>query len=98
MSQAAPTPDKMSSVDMRKRTRKSMTHVPMSSGAIPFEDVNKENEGRDGASEQNGVDKLGATSKKSRSKSLGPGGVDALQATSGNRRKVLQLNTKRQDD
>ena len=34
-----------------------------------------------------GLDKDGANSKKSRSKSIGPGGLDALKETSGNRRK-----------
>lgn len=71
----------------RVRSRRSIAHVPrskMTSG------LDKENATADiGASQPfaNGA-KPAAKDKKSRSKSLGPGGLDALQNSNGNRRKV----------
>jgi kinetochore protein Spc7/SPC105 len=39
-----------------------------------------------------GAGKPTSKDKKSRSKSLGPGGLDALQYSNGNRRKVILIN------
>lgn len=70
------------------RSRRSIAYVPRSrmTGG-----VDKENTTTDiGAIEQNnGRAKPPAKDKKSRSKSLGPGGLDALQNSNGNRRKVI---------
>ncbi|KAE8378932.1 hypothetical protein BDV26DRAFT_303934 [Aspergillus bertholletiae] len=70
----------------RVRSRRSIAHVPRSrltSG------VDKENTTTDISSSQPtlGSARLGSKDKKSRSKSLGPGGLDALQNSNGNRRK-----------
>ena len=72
----------------RPKSRKSMAH--QSSADM----IDKENITAD-------IGALGVThkkaalgerpSKKSRSKSIGPGGLDALKDTTGNRRKVSQL-------
>ncbi|KAJ5232281.1 hypothetical protein N7468_005237 [Penicillium chermesinum] len=70
----------------RPRSRRSIAHVPrskMTSG------LDKENATADiGATPllENGT-KPTTRDKKSRSKSLGPGGLDALQSSNGNRRK-----------
>lgn len=71
----------------RVRSRRSIAHVPrskMTSG------LDKENATTDiGAVPPFGNNAKAATKdKKSRSKSLGPGGLDALQNSNGNRRKV----------
>ena len=71
----------------RRRTRKSIAHLPSSTDAN-LQEQNKENEGSEGASSGANAN---AAAKKSRSKSLGPGGLDALQTTSGNRRKVIMI-------
>lgn len=67
----------------RPRARKSLGHVPSA------QDVDKENMTADVgllvAGKRTAMDK---TSRKSRSKSIGPGGLDALQDTAGNKRKV----------
>jgi len=67
----------------RKRTRKSIAHLPSSE--------NKENMTADigdlAAGGKNAFT-TGGRPKKSRSKSIGPGGLDALTVTAGNRRKV----------
>lgn len=71
----------------RPRSRRSIAHVPrskMTSG------LDKENATADiGAVPPFGAStKPAPKDKKSRSKSLGPGGLDALQNSNGNRRKV----------
>jgi kinetochore protein Spc7/SPC105 len=71
----------------RVRSRRSIAHVPrskMTSG------LDKENATTDiGVVPPFGNNAKAATKdKKSRSKSLGPGGLDALQISNGNRRKV----------
>lgn len=76
----------------RPRARRSIAHVPrskMSSG------LDKENATTDiGAVPPFQTNTKAATKdKKSRSKSLGPGGLDALQKTNGNRRKVIFTRT-----
>ncbi|KAF4271645.1 hypothetical protein KXX16_007951 [Aspergillus fumigatus] len=70
----------------RPRSRRSIAHVPRSrltSG------LDKENATADigAAQSQDGFAKRAGKDKKSRSKSLGPGGLDALQDSNGNRRK-----------
>lgn len=69
------------------RSRRSIAYVPRSRMTTG---VDKENATTDiGAIEQNDARaKPTAKDKKSRSKSLGPGGLDALQNSNGNRRKV----------
>lgn len=72
----------------RPRSRRSIAHVPRSrltSGG------DKENATTDiGAGRPpSGQQVTAGKDKKSRSKSLGPGGLDALQASNGNRRKVI---------
>ncbi|KAI4111612.1 MAG: hypothetical protein LQ339_000483 [Xanthoria mediterranea] len=61
----------------RPRSRKSIAHMPSP------DTVNKENTTVDSATL---VEASKASHKKSRSKSIGPGGLDALKETTGNRR------------
>lgn len=68
----------------RPRSRKSLAHTPSS------RKMDQENMTTDFASLASGkrgapIEKAG---RKSRSKSIGPGGLDALKDTTGNRRKV----------
>lgn len=66
----------------RPKSRKSLGHVPSSV-------MDKENMTADlGALEGRKRDPIEKPSKKSRSKSIGPGGLDALKDSTGNRRKV----------
>lgn len=69
----------------RVRSRRSIAHVPKAGAAADKEDSATEGSSIPGAP---GVGKSGTKEKKSRSKSLGPGGLDALQNSNGNRRKV----------
>ena len=71
----------------RPRSRRSIAHAPRSK--MPS-GLDKENATADiGVVPQFEVNaKLTTKDKKSRSKSLGPGGLDALQNSNGNRRKV----------
>ncbi|KAJ5132138.1 Kinetochore Spc7 [Penicillium atrosanguineum] len=75
----------------RVRTRRSIAHVPRSKTA----GLDKENATTDiGAVQPFGSNGKPLTrDKKSRSKSLGPGGLDALQKSNGNRRKVSYHST-----
>ena len=69
----------------RPKSRKSLAHVPSSRS------MDQENMTTDlGSLGMNGkrASTTDKTAKKSRSKSIGPGGLDALADTSGNRRKV----------
>ncbi|RAK97832.1 kinetochore-microtubule binding complex subunit SPC105 [Aspergillus ibericus CBS 121593] len=70
----------------RPRSRRSIAHVPRSQLTSALE---KENATTSISSSQPIGDrpKLAGKDKKSRSKSLGPGGLDALQDSNGNRRK-----------
>ncbi|THC94440.1 hypothetical protein EYZ11_006077 [Aspergillus tanneri] len=70
----------------RPRSRRSIAHVPRSK--LPS-GVDKENATTDISASQplEGSSKSLGKDKKSRSKSLGPGGLDALQDSNGNRRK-----------
>lgn len=67
---------------VRPRSRRSIAHVQRG--------MDQENATNDvAAMKRFATDGRGLTrDKKSRSKSLGPGGIDALQSLSGNRRKV----------
>lgn len=67
---------------VRPRSRRSIAHVQSGMG--------QENATTDiAAMKRLATEGRGLTrDKKSRSKSLGPGGLDALQSLSGNRRKV----------
>jgi kinetochore protein Spc7/SPC105 len=65
----------------RPKSRKSLGHVPLA------QDVDQENQTADIGlltGKRAPIEK----SRKSRSKSIGPGGLDALKDTTGNRRKV----------
>jgi len=72
---------------MRVRSRRSIAHIPRSK---MMSGLDKENATADiGAVPPFGNNAKAPTKdKKSRSKSLGPGGLDALQNSNGNRRKV----------
>ncbi len=71
----------------RPRSRKSIAHLPSPDAGSEVED--KENIGADVLSAVHlQPTTAGATKKKSRSKSFGPGGLDALREDTGNRRKV----------
>lgn len=66
----------------RPRSRKSIAHMPSP------DTVNKENTTFDSTTL---AEAPKASHKKSRSKSIGPGGLDALKETTGNRREVGNL-------
>ncbi|OJJ46915.1 hypothetical protein ASPZODRAFT_131824 [Penicilliopsis zonata CBS 506.65] len=74
---------KETSGSLRPRSRRSIAHVPRSKMASG---VDKENATTDLGAARNAAKELGKE-RKSRSKSLGPGGLDALQDSHGNRRK-----------
>ena len=65
----------------RPKSRKSLAHVPSST-------VDKENATVDAGHKTTPLER---PTKKLRSKSIGPGGLDALADTSGNRRKVCYM-------
>lgn len=72
---------------VRPRSRRSIAHVPRSRVTSG---VDKENSTTDISAIRPSLEtrnKAAAKEKKSRSKSLGPGGLDALQDSNGNRRK-----------
>ena len=63
----------------KARSRKSISHLPSQELGGDKENINKDI----------GVfAKASKSSRKGRSKSIGPGGIDALQEGSGNRQKV----------
>jgi kinetochore protein Spc7/SPC105 len=68
----------------RPKSRKSLAHVP-SSQAMDQENMTADLGALASGKRAIPIEKL---AKKSRSKSIGPGGLDALKDTSGNRRKV----------
>lgn len=71
----------------RVRSRRSIAHVPRSKMTSGLDKENATTEfGAAPSFEPNA--KPAMKDKKSRSKSLGPGGLDALQKSNGNRRKV----------
>ena len=66
----------------RPKSRKSLSHIPSAS-------MDQENMTADiGTLAGKKSAPIERPSKKSRSKSIGPGGLDALKDTAGNRRKV----------
>jgi len=67
----------------RPKSRKSFSHVP-SSQSIDQENITADF-GALAAGKRAPIEK---PSRKSRSKSIGPGGLDALKDATGNRRKV----------
>ena len=71
----------------QRRARKSIAHLPSTSiGSNGQQDNQTEN--LTTYQSQSELAQSKNASKKSRSKSMGPGGLDALKETSGNRRKV----------
>lgn len=87
-----PSPAKADAVpsQRRPRSRKSIAHFPSS-------EMNADSENTDPLSLPQGPSvKSKSAAKKTRSKSLGPGGLDALQETSGNRRRVSMIFRKTQ--
>lgn len=73
---------------VRPKSRKSLAHVP-SSIAMDKENMTADIGAMVGSNKRAPV--TGKAAKKSRSKSIGPGGLDALMSSSGNRRKVRKL-------
>lgn len=91
----APKNDSAGSV--RPRSRRSIAHVPRSKAQLrPEQDNSTTDVGAIKSQEAN--TKLAGKDKKSRSKSLGPGGLDALQTSNGNRRKVSSYVLRNQYD
>ena len=66
-----------------RQARKSISHVPSAEVS-----VDKENATLDAGAMSAFTTKVKQTAKKSRSKSLGPGGLDALKEGTGNKGKV----------
>lgn len=69
------------------RARKSIAHMPS-----PDVNIEKENLTSSPMAETNSTVKLKTAVKKPRSKSIGPGGLDALREDAGNRRQVFDNN------
>lgn len=67
----------------RPRSRKSIAHIPSGN-----EVRDKENLTVDTAGLAISTSKNTSVGRKNRSKSIGPGGLDALQSDAGNRQKV----------
>ena len=67
----------------RSRSRRSIAHLP-----IPEIASSKENYSNEALCNSVLASPVKAGSRKSRSKSIGPGGLDALRDDSGNRQKV----------
>jgi len=67
----------------RPKSRKSLAHIP--SSVVDQENMTADLGALAGGKKAIPIEK---PSKKSRSKSIGPGGLDALKDTTGNRRKV----------
>jgi kinetochore protein Spc7/SPC105 len=72
----------------RPRSRQSIAYVPKSSTTLDQENATTDIGAMKGII---GAGRTMTRDKKSRSKSLGPGGLDALQMSSGNRRKVFEF-------
>lgn len=71
---------------VRPRSRRSIAFLPKSSTALDKENATTD---VDAIKDASAASRAITRDKKSRSKSLGPGGLDALQVSNGNRRKVL---------
>lgn len=65
------------------RSRKSIAHLPS-----PEVNIDKENVTIDSVAQLRSVTEAKSTSRKPRSKSIGPGGLDTLKEDAGNRRQV----------
>lgn len=65
------------------RSRKSIAHMPS-----PEVNIDKENVTIDSVAQLRSVTQEKPTSRKPRSKSIGPGGLDTLKEDAGNRRQV----------
>ena len=79
----------LAAANRRPRTRQSISNISDLAGAGVEDD--KENATLDLSnllSSRNAAKTISKAAKKSRSKSMGPGGLEALKETSGNRRKV----------
>jgi kinetochore protein Spc7/SPC105 len=75
--------DEMTLPATRPKSRKSLAHIP--SSTMDQENMTADIGAMGGAQKAAPIEK---PPKKSRSKSIGPGGLDALKDTTGNRRKV----------
>ncbi|KFZ10496.1 hypothetical protein V501_05168 [Pseudogymnoascus sp. VKM F-4519 (FW-2642)] len=79
--------DDMTLPAARPKSRKSLAHVPSSSSTMDKENMTADIGAMVGSNKRAPV--AGKAAKKSRSKSIGPGGLDALMSSSGNRRKSI---------
>ncbi|KFY15275.1 hypothetical protein V492_02115 [Pseudogymnoascus sp. VKM F-4246] len=79
--------DDMTLPAARPRSRKSLAHVPSASTTMDKENMTADIGAMVGNNKRAPV--AGKAAKKSRSKSIGPGGLDALMNSSGNRRKSI---------
>ncbi|KFY31292.1 hypothetical protein V493_01247 [Pseudogymnoascus sp. VKM F-4281 (FW-2241)] len=79
--------DDMTLPAARPKSRKSLAHVPSSSTAMDKENMTADIGAMVGNNKRAPI--AAKAAKKSRSKSIGPGGLDALMSTSGNRRKSI---------
>ena len=73
-----------------RQARKSLAHVPSTDVS-----VDKENLGVDSAALSSLTAQGKQTTKKSRSRSLGPGGLDALRESTGNKQEVRDPSLKK---
>ncbi|KFY45544.1 hypothetical protein V495_02919 [Pseudogymnoascus sp. VKM F-4514 (FW-929)] len=80
--------DDMTLPAARPRSRKSLAHVPSSSTGMDKENITADIGAMVGSNKR-APPIAGKAAKKSRSKSIGPGGLDALMSSSGNRRKSI---------
>ena len=71
----------------RPRSRRSLAQIPQA-GTTESDKENRTAEGGAGQVHRHDAQRQTAKDKRVRSKSLGPGGLDALGGGSGNRRKV----------
>ncbi|KAL5353153.1 hypothetical protein ACLOAV_001184 [Pseudogymnoascus australis] len=79
--------DDMTLPAARPKSRKSLAHVPSSSTTMDKENMTADIGAMVGSNKRAPI--TGKAAKKSRSKSIGPGGLDALMNSSGNRRKSI---------
>ncbi|OBT62572.1 hypothetical protein VE03_07347 [Pseudogymnoascus sp. 23342-1-I1] len=79
--------DDMTLPAARPKSRKSLAHVPSSNTTLDKENMTADIGALVGSNKRAPI--AGKAAKKSRSKSIGPGGLDALMNSSGNRRKSI---------
>ena len=82
------TPQSPKATQTRPRARKSIAHLPSPDINIEKENVTLGNIGTVSLKEN-----IKAGPKKKRSKSIGPGGLDALKEDTGNRQMVYLLDS-----